>query len=119
MSSPMVSARQLAANRANALKSTGPRTTAGKARAAANALASGLYAKLAVLPGLGETPDDLVAFQQGAAKALGARGPVERALAHRVAELLWRQRRVAVAEAAVTRAAGPLPPDPAAVYAAG
>ena len=67
----MVSARQLAANHANALKSTGPRTAAGKAKAAANALASGLYAKLVVLPALGETPDGFLAFQHSAVKALG------------------------------------------------
>ena len=33
----------LAANRANALKSTGPRTAAGKLKAASNSLKHGLY----------------------------------------------------------------------------
>jgi hypothetical protein len=40
----MASERQIAANRRNALKSTGPRTTAGKLRASANALRHGLAA---------------------------------------------------------------------------
>ena len=48
----MASAAQIAANRQNALKSTGPRTEQGKARARANALTHGLTARtvLPVLP---------------------------------------------------------------------
>ena len=48
----MASAAQIAANRQNALKSTGPRTEEGKARARANALTHGLTARtvLPVLP---------------------------------------------------------------------
>jgi hypothetical protein len=38
----MASARQIAANRKNTLKSTGPRTNAGKQRAAKNARRHGL-----------------------------------------------------------------------------
>src|SRR5436190_10404034 len=38
-----VSEKQLAANRANALKSTGPKSEAGKRRAASNSLKHGLY----------------------------------------------------------------------------
>jgi hypothetical protein len=43
----MTSARQLAANRRNAVRSTGPRTRAGKIRSRRNALRHGLSAKLA------------------------------------------------------------------------
>jgi len=40
-----VSEKRLAANRANARKSTGPKTTEGKARVALNGLKSGAYTK--------------------------------------------------------------------------
>jgi hypothetical protein len=42
----MTSARQLSANRANARRSTGPKSTAGKVRSAANARQHGLRAEL-------------------------------------------------------------------------
>jgi hypothetical protein len=42
----MTSERQLAANRQNALKSTGPRTPAGRAIASLNAARHGLYAPI-------------------------------------------------------------------------
>ena len=45
-----ISARKLAANRANAQKSTGPRTAEGKARACHNAVKHGLFAHTIVLP---------------------------------------------------------------------
>ena len=42
---------QIAANRANALKSTGPKSEEGKARSAMNALKSGLDAQSLLIPG--------------------------------------------------------------------
>src|ERR1051326_7031566 len=50
----MATLRQIAANRANARKSTGPRTPEGKAVSRANALKSGIYAQDAVI--VGEDP---------------------------------------------------------------
>lgn len=44
-----MSSKQLAANRRNAQKSTGPRSVEGKARASQNALKSGLYAESVVI----------------------------------------------------------------------
>jgi hypothetical protein len=51
----MVSSRQMAANRANALRSTGPRSPAGKNQSKLNALRHGAFAELAVVPQLGES----------------------------------------------------------------
>jgi hypothetical protein len=49
MTSPQISERRLAANRANARKSTGPRTAAGKQRVAQNACRHRLYSKIHTL----------------------------------------------------------------------
>ena len=46
----MASEAQIAANRANAQRSTGPRTAEGKARAAQNGLKHGLCARATLLP---------------------------------------------------------------------
>ncbi len=109
----MTTPARLAANRQNALRSTGPKTLAGKARTAANAFSSRLYTRLAVIPALGETPDAWAAFVQSVARDLGAEGPVELSLAEQVAGLLWRLRRLRAAEgAAFTPAGVNLPPDP-------
>ena len=55
----MTSERQKAANRANALQSTGPKTREGKAAVRLNAIRHGLLARDAVLPG-----EDADAFEQ-------------------------------------------------------
>ena len=72
---PPVSARKLAANRANAQRSTGPRTAAGKARAAGNALVHGVLSRRVVLPG--EDPAEFVAFADSWRAYLTPGSPVE------------------------------------------
>jgi hypothetical protein len=94
-----VSARKLAANRANAARSTGPRTAEGKARVAMNALRHGLASHTPLLPG--EEPAELDALATAYQNDLRPRGALERELVARVVGIAWRLRRVARAEEAM------------------
>src|SRR5262245_22829413 len=76
----------------------GPRTKAGKARVACNALTHGLTSARPVVSG--ERPQDWTAHCRDVLEALAPMGPVERALAERVASVLWRLPRVTAYEAA-------------------
>jgi hypothetical protein len=96
----MTSSEQTAANRRNALASTGPRTAAGKARSSRNALRHGLRADLPVLPG--ERAEDWEAHRDGILRSLAPADALEAELAGRVALCLWRLRRAAAYETAVT-----------------
>src|SRR5436190_14545210 len=98
----MTTPKQAQANRANARRSTGPRTAAGKARSSRNALKHGLRAETALLPG--ESAADWREHREGVLISLGAKGALETELADRVALALWRLRRVGPCDAAaVTR----------------
>jgi hypothetical protein len=87
----MTTLAKIAANRQNAMKSTGPRTAAGKAAAGANAIAHGLRSAAPVIPG--EDPADWEAYRAGVVAALAPAGTLEAELADRVASLSWRLRR--------------------------
>src|SRR5258705_482658 len=95
----MASKRQFAANRQNALKSTGPRSATGKARSGLNATTHGLAAKQALLPG--EDAAEFDQFLRDLVGVLGARGPLELQLVERTASLIWRLRRIPSFEAAL------------------
>ena len=58
----MLSEKQLLANQQNALRSTGPRSAAGKAIASQNAIRHGLSAQIAIIPG--ENPEEFDQFRQ-------------------------------------------------------
>jgi hypothetical protein len=96
----MTTPAQLEANRSNAAHSTGPKSTAGKAIVARNALRHGLRCDQPVLPG--EHPDAWQAHLEGIVRDLAPAGPLEVELAGRVALCLWRLRRVAAYENAAT-----------------
>jgi hypothetical protein len=87
----MASVAQIQANRLNAQKSTGPRTTEGKERASQNAVKHGLLAKEAVIQG--EDPAEFEMYREGMLQTLAPVGPVEAMLAERVVGLSWRLRR--------------------------
>ena len=83
------SAKRVAANRANARKSTGPRTVAGLRASRLNALRHGLFARVVVLlPG--EDPDEYDAFADIVTDDLHPCGPIQELLADRVAAIAWR-----------------------------
>jgi hypothetical protein len=92
--------KQARANRANARRSTGPRTRAGKARSSRNSLKHGMRAEATLVPG--ESPEQWREHREGVLIALGAKGALETELADRVALALWRLRRIAVHDAAAT-----------------
>src|SRR5262252_8425467 len=79
-------------------KRRGPKTVAGKARVALNALAHGLASARLIVPG--ECPKDWADHRRRMLEALAPVGPVEGALAERVASGVWRLQRVTAYEEA-------------------
>src|SRR5580692_12581870 len=57
---PMATPAQIAANRANSQKSTGPKTEAGKAKSARNHLSNGFSSNATLIPG--EDPEEFKAL---------------------------------------------------------
>src|SRR5688572_7233527 len=92
----VVSERKRAANRANARRSTGPKTEAGKARSAMNALRHGLAARASLLPG--EDGRELLSFAGEMEADLRPRGAAQLEVVGRIVSLSWRLRRVARVE---------------------
>jgi hypothetical protein len=95
----MASEKQIAANRANAQKSTGPRTGAGKAVARYNALTHGLTAARIVI--FGEDEKEFEAFQAGIFAELRPTTPLQAETAAQIVATLWRLRRVPDLERAI------------------
>ena len=98
----MVSGQKVSANRANAKRSTGPKSAGGKAKAKQNAIAHGLRSILPVIAG--ESAKDWNAHLAGIVEALAPVGTLEIDLAGRVALMTWRLRRVVVYETAAIAA---------------
>ncbi len=95
----MTSEQQKAANRENALHSTGPKTPEGKAVVRLNALRHGLLTRDVVLPG--EDADAFEDLWNQVRAELSPVGPIEELLADRVVNAMWRLRRLARAETAL------------------
>ncbi|MET4221764.1 uncharacterized protein (UPF0335 family) [Bradyrhizobium sp. LB14.3] len=70
----MASDKQIAANRRNAARSTGPRSLPGKARSSRNALRHGLAAVLSGLSPVSESGLDLEALSERIARIEAERG---------------------------------------------
>lgn len=83
-----------AVNRANARRSTGPKTAAGKAVVARNSIGHGIYALSPVVEGL-ESAQDWEAYRQAMLDSLEPQGMLEETLAERIILAAWRLRRTA------------------------
>jgi len=98
-----ISEQRLAANRANAARSTGPRTVAGKEIVARNAVTHGLLCENVRI---GEFPDEIRevfdAFRDMLISRLEPEGQIEQLLAERIVSGAWRLRRVGRMEGLLT-----------------
>ncbi len=105
MPSKPVSAKQLEANRSNAIRSTGPRTSEGKTRSSQNAMKHGIFAQDVVIrDGDGaEDPAEFDALLEQLTETLQPVGVLEQAAVHRIATCHWRLRRVCRFEVGATR----------------
>lgn len=95
----MASQKQINANRANGLKSTGPRTFEGKTRSSSNSLKHGLTAKTLVIGD--EDPREFEELRAELMEHYDPQGPAERELVECIAGTLWRLRRFPMFEAAI------------------
>ena len=93
----MTTNKQIASNRENAKKSTGPRTDEGKQRSSQNALKHGVYAVESVIPG--EDPADFDKLCDEFGQRYLPDGPYERSLVRQMADAEWRMRRIMRLEA--------------------
>src|SRR5580704_13143484 len=99
----MTSARKAAANRNNALRSTGPKSLTGLAHSCRNALKSGIYAHMELLPG-----EDAAAYKRlrkNAYSELKPSGIIERTFFELIVGDLWRLGRLQHVENAILREA--------------
>jgi hypothetical protein len=87
----MATDKQIAANRQNALKSTGPKTQEGKARIAKNARKLGLFVADTVL--LQEDPQEFAAILADYVAEYRPLGPIEEDLVNDLALAMFKKRR--------------------------
>jgi hypothetical protein len=76
---------------------TGPNTPEGKAIVAMNSVKHGLRTQAIIIPDV-EAEEDWIDLRESILDTLVPADPLEECLAHRVAECLWRLRRVTRAE---------------------
>src|SRR5437899_1698765 len=93
-----VSEKRIATNRANAKKSTGPKTAEGKLAIARNGIEHGIYALCPVIEDV-ESVRDWKRYRAAMLTSLAPVGMVETSLAERIILTAWRQRRAARYEA--------------------
>jgi uncharacterized protein YihD (DUF1040 family) len=87
----MATEAQILPNRRNAQKSTGPRTTKGRAAVSNNALKHGLWARQVLISS--ENKDDFDLYCDQILSELAPESPMESMLAERIVILSWRLKR--------------------------
>jgi len=97
----MATEKQKAANQANAARSTGPKTAAGRKRASRNSLKHGIFSRDLVLPW--EDPKAFNALLEGLCDDLKPEGITEALLVEQMAVAIWKQSRLTGQEAAIMR----------------
>ena len=103
----MSSAARAAANKANAQRSTGPRSVEGKARSSMNAVKHGLLSRQPLLAD--EDPAEYDELRDRLVEALAPDGVHEELLVDDVVALLWRLQRLSRVEAALFSIGAPAP----------
>jgi hypothetical protein len=96
--------KQLAANRRNALKSTGPRSAKGRARSSKNSIKHGVLTATPILPGI-ECQEAWEEHRDGVIESIAPVGYLEKLLTVQLASISWRLARVVRYEAEVASAA--------------
>jgi hypothetical protein len=92
----MISDKQLAANRNNALLSSGPKTKEGRKRSRMNALRHGLTGQVTTMTDQDRAAHDQ--FSQALIRSLAPEGAMETQLAQRIATDSWRLNRISAIE---------------------
>ena len=95
--------KRLEANRRNALKSTGPKTPAGKAASSRNAIKHGVLSASPVIQGI-ESQEEWERHLNGFLKSLAPVGYLEELLTVQLAEILWKLWRISRYQAEVAAA---------------
>jgi hypothetical protein len=95
----MASEKQVVANRANAKRSTGPKSASGKALSRMNAYRHGLTAETIVIGD--EDPRAFDRLRAELEKEHNPRPGIESEMVERIAVLMWRMRRIPIFEAAL------------------
>jgi len=94
----MTSEKQVAANKDNAQKSTGPTSEAGKLQTAGNAVKHGILSQRLILPG--EDQQDFIRLQDDLRLSLRPVGALELILVEKIATVIWKQKRLTAANSA-------------------
>jgi len=96
------SEKQIAANRKNAKRSTGPKTESGKQKASRNATTHGAFAQDLIIrsPYLEEDPDEYDRLLVSLNDELKPDTYFQECLVRKIANCLWRSRRIVAAETA-------------------